>query len=1566
LNRWLTKARPAPRPIRAQFDHFRPSVEALAERVMPAVTAVFSDVAGQLKVIGDGLDNTFEISRDAAGVLLVNNGAVAIQGGQPTVANTLSIMITGAGGNDNLSVNESNGAMPPASIFGGDGNDVLVGGSGIDFIDGGAGNDTIFLGDGDDTFQWNPGDGSDVVEGQGGRDTMVFNGSDVAEKFDVSANGARVRFTRDVGGITMDAGGVEEIDLNALGGADTITVSDQSTTGLNTFNLDLNSSAGPGDNQADVVIINGSNGPDFGQISSIGTSINATVSALPFVNITGTDGLDALTVNTLGGNDVLDASGLLATNASQLIKLTLNGGAGNDTLTGSQGFDTFVWNPGDGSDTIEGGAGENAMVFNGSDVAETFKVSANGNRVRLSRDVGGVIMDLGGVEEIVVNSLGGADTVTVNDLTGTPVTQLRLNLSGIAGGGDSSTDAVIVHGTNRADVIPIVGGNGLVAVDGGFADGSGLPYFTVLTGVEATDALQVNGNGGDDTIDASTLPALVRFTADGGAGNDRIDGGAGNDLVIGGPGDDRAFLGVGDDTFVWNPGDGNDTIEGMAGRDAMIFNGNVAAESFNFSANGERVRFLRDVDDVAMDLNDVERVDVNALGGIDAITINSLIGTDLTEINLNLAGAPSGAAGDAQDDLVIINGASSGELIPILGTAGGILVNGDFAVANGLHAFVTIKAVEPTDTLEINGSGGDDDIDASGLMTPVNFIANGDAGNDTLSGSPGDDFLSGGGDNDTIKGGAGNDVVFLGGGDDFFQWDSGDDSDTVDGQDGVDTLIFYGSNDNETFVVSANGTRAQVSRNINGGTVDLGGVEEIDVNAFGGADTITVNDLTGITPTRINLNLAGVIGGPAGDGQADTIIASGSNRDDFISVTGINGANSGLVFVVIGDGSPGALPYLLMIRGTEAAFDTLTVNTLGGNDTVDASGVPVGSIGLTVTGGDGNDTLTGSGDNDRIVGGAGNDVVFLGDGDDVFQWDSGDGSDTVDGQDGVDTMIFNGSNDNENIAVSANGSHVLLTRDVGTVAMDIDGIEQASVAPFGGADNIVVNDLTGTDLTHIKVKQFAHDQPHNVTVNGTNGADAILVDGDFANGVTVSGLAALVEVLGAIGATDFLTINALGGADTVDASTLQADAIKFAVNGGAGDDRLSGGQGADLVSGGPGADTALLGAGDDVFQWNVGDGSDLLEGQDGNDKLTFNGSDGADNAAISRNGSRVRLVRDQGNVAMDVNGFEGIELNALAGADTLTVNDLTGTGLVKVQLNLNGSAGTGNDPGDNVIVNATNDDDDVRLTAFGNTILVDGLFPAVRISGAAGTNDHLTVNALGGNDTVDTSIFPVNAIGLTVNLGDGQDPVATAPHVVRVTPNGNLAGLAGPQRSRVVSLVVDFDRAVQLDVNAVTLALHTKGVSFGGALQPNGIGAVPSALHLVTVDNIRWTLTFAGNTDDGADGLRSLRDGVYDLTVDAAKVHPLGAQDISMAASSTTTIHRLYGDIDAPTPPAGGAPDVDFQAIVNTGDNFAFRDAFNNGANYNAFLDFDGDGVINTGDNFQFRGRFNKALTWSV
>jgi hypothetical protein len=207
----------------------------------------------------------------------------------------------------------------------------------------------------------------------------------------------------------------------------------------------------------------------------------------------------------------------------------------------------------------------------------------------------------------------------------------------------------------------------------------------------------------------------------------------------------------------------------------------------------------------------------------------------------------------------------------------------------------------------------------------------------------------------------------------------------------------------------------------------------------------------------------------------------------------------------------------------------------------------------------------------------------------------------------------------------------------------------------------------------------------------------------------------------------------------------------------------------------------------------------------------------------------------------------------------------------------------------------------------------------------------------------------------------------TPPEVTSVTVNGGATDFSGPQSSRIVNVVVAFDQPVELDANALTLGLHTNNVTYGGAAMPAGMGAIPDLVLTASPNNRTWTITFSGaNTELGMDGSASLVDGVYDFTINAAKVHPMGLAAVNMLANSTTTFARLLGDTDAPSTAPNGLFATDYSAVVNTGDNFAFRGAFNNDAEYQPYLDFNGDGVINTGDNFEFRSRFNQPLTWTA
>ena len=152
-------------------------------------------------------------------------------------------------------------------------------------------------------------------------------------------------------------------------------------------------------------------------------------------------------------------------------------------------------------------------------------------------------------------------------------------------------------------------------------------------------AMKITAGGGDDEVSLARAAVNDKtVSVDGGAGDDTLLGGAGPKTLIGGSGNDAvdgnlgtdiALLGSGNDHFNWDPGDDTDTVEGQSGTDTLDFNGANIGELFDVSANGDRVRFTRNIASIAMDLDDIEALNLRTLGGADAVTVNDLTGTDL-------------------------------------------------------------------------------------------------------------------------------------------------------------------------------------------------------------------------------------------------------------------------------------------------------------------------------------------------------------------------------------------------------------------------------------------------------------------------------------------------------------------------------------------------------------------------------------------------------------------------------------------------------------------------------------------------------------------------------------------------------------------------------------------------------------------------------------------------------------------------------------------------------------------------------------------------------------------------
>jgi hypothetical protein len=305
----------------------------------------------------------------------------------------------------------------------------------------------------------------------------------------------------------------------------------------------------------------------------------------------------------------------------------------------------------------------------------------------------------------------------------------------------------------------------------------------------------------------------------------------------------------------------------------------------------------------------------------------------------------------------------------------------------------------------------------------------------------------------------------------------------------------------------------------------------------------------------------------------------------------------------------------------------------------------------------------------------------------------------------------------------------------------VDGVRAAvkhhtlSVKGSSHGDAIALR-LKAGDPTRIQVDvgdngsadfTFARGDVSTIKVKGGNRNDSIRVDD--ANGAF----------------TDSIPTTITGGPGS---DTLQGGQVQVAAE----NETFNGGPGNDLVDGGKGNDTAYLGEGNDTFRWDNGEGSDVIEGQDGTDRMLFNGAAVAENVTMSANGGRLIFFRVQGNVTMDTNDVEIVEDNVLGGADSVTVNDLTGTDVTQTNLDLAASLDSNAADGviDNVVVNGTNGDDNIAINGNGSGANVTGLATAVSVKDADPT-DTLSVNTLAGTDNVVTN----GVAGLIQVLVDG-------------------------------------------------------------------------------------------------------------------------------------------------------------------------------------------------------------------
>jgi Ca2+-binding RTX toxin-like protein len=273
-----------------------------------------------------------------------------------------------------------------------------------------------------------------------------------------------------------------------------------------------------------------------------------------------------------------------------------------------------------------------------------------------------------------------------------------------AGTSSVSSDVLTVTGTSHADQVALrlaAGDPTTLEVDFG-DDGSADQTFSRVT----FSRIEVALRSGDDRfrIDQGNGPfADEAVTVDAAAGDDSVLGGDGNEIVLGGRGDDSfdgnrgvdtAVFGPGTDSFTWDPGDGSDAIDGGKGQDTLVFNGSALAEVMSLSANGSSSVFRRDLGTIRMDMTDVEVLDLAALGGADAVTVDDMTGTGFRQANVDLGG-------DGSADIVTVNGTERADTVAVEADGGRV----DVA---GLTTNTRIVGGEVADRVLVNTLGGRD------------------------------------------------------------------------------------------------------------------------------------------------------------------------------------------------------------------------------------------------------------------------------------------------------------------------------------------------------------------------------------------------------------------------------------------------------------------------------------------------------------------------------------------------------------------------------------------------------------------------------------------------------------------------------------------------------------------------------------------------------------------------------------------------------------------------------------------------------------------------------------------
>src|SRR5215218_6620981 len=399
-----------------------------------------------------------------------------------------------------------------------------------------------------------------------------------------------------------------------------------------------NNQTGPAEGTR-TVIVNGGDGND--SITLLAKNTELASSGLNGEGgddvVTGPDSND--TLNGGEGNDRLVA------------------GKGDDVMNGGAGNDTLVWNQGDGSDIANGDAGNDGSEVNGAPtLGDTFTLEPGVGALTLLSVDGGAGVDtvngsegpdliLGGEGNDVLNGGGGDDRIvgdrgsdTMNGGAGDDTLVWNNGDGTDVANGDADRDDVEVNGAPAADDIFSVQPNGTRIK----FDRPNLVPFTIDIG--SSESMHANGLGGNDSISVGEV-GTYEVTGSGGPGNDTLTGGSSSETFLGGSGNDTI-----------DPGGGIDVVSADDGDDQVNIRDRTADLAQGGTGNDSVVADVGQLD-ILDGFETVDRTPNATPGPVNTATQPVTIGGGKVKVKRGIAlikvSAPAGASGNSTGTLTL-------------------------------------------------------------------------------------------------------------------------------------------------------------------------------------------------------------------------------------------------------------------------------------------------------------------------------------------------------------------------------------------------------------------------------------------------------------------------------------------------------------------------------------------------------------------------------------------------------------------------------------------------------------------------------------------------------------------------------------------------------------------------------------------------------------------------------------------------------------------------------------------------------------------------------------------------